>query len=153
VLKNIKNNKFSWIEFHTMGQKFEIVAKNFLVQNWLFFTFSGWNQPLFGFFDENLLKKFEFVRKIYKIFDYFQKHWKFESFFIFIINFHQKSQKEVDFNQKMQKNNHFWTKKLLAKNLLWKSLKNTTMGRFLKNGSIDFFQNTLVLISGMSLIN
>ncbi len=38
-------------------------------------------------------------------------------------------------------------------NLLINSLKNTTMGRFLKNGSIDFFQNILVLISGMSLIN
>ncbi len=47
-----------------------------------------------------------------------------------------------------------WANKLSKTlNLLINSLKNTTMGRFLKNGSIDFFQNTLVLISGMSLIN
>jgi hypothetical protein len=32
VLENRKNNKFGWIAFHTIGQKYEILTKKKFIQ-------------------------------------------------------------------------------------------------------------------------
>jgi hypothetical protein len=55
VLENRKNNKFGWIAFYTMGQKYEILA-NFFFKKFLFFAFFGLNHIIFGYFDKILDK-------------------------------------------------------------------------------------------------
>ncbi len=87
----------------------------------------------------------------------FLKNKSFDQNFVFLAQSVKCSQAEFIIFSILKhygpKNCEIWAKKLSKSlNLLWKSLKNTTVGRFLKNCSIVFFQNTLVLISGMSLI-
>jgi hypothetical protein len=103
VLENRKNNKFGWIAFYTMGQKYEILAKIFFYSKMIVLAFFGLNQLLFGFLIKVSHKRLNLLEKYSKCSVLFQKIQIFKVFFHSCHEFYQNSQKLYDLNRKKQK--------------------------------------------------
>ncbi len=70
------------VEFHTMGQKYEILAKNFFVQKWWFLAFYGWIDTLvltssINFWYQIHGKSSKFIQKNSEIWQFWYLHRQF----------------------------------------------------------------------------
>ncbi len=101
-----------------------------------------WQRP--RKFKINITFKFQFTQKKQKKKQPFLKKKKFGQNFVFLAHSVKCNPAKFIICSILKhygpKSCEIWMNKVSKTiNLLWKSLKNTTMGRFLKNGSIDFF--------------